>query len=172
MWHYSSLSRLCSRPCGTHQTGFCLKFRPPPLSLLWDAFLILWPCSQPSATDAHHFTASSTQLHRRRSTFHHLRYFGSCNWNKMWICWVLSVFNVILSRLTCLRQRMLPIVCRAASLPGCYPWSSALMMISEAEIPLFKSVQREMAIVNKVGNKLPALLKQRIMGKDDQKGRW
>lgn len=29
MWHYSSLSRLCSRPCGTQQTGFCLKFRPP-----------------------------------------------------------------------------------------------------------------------------------------------
>lgn len=45
------------------------------------------------------------------------------------------------------------------------------MMISEAEIPLFKSVQHEMAIVNKVGNKLPALFKQRIMGKDDQKGR-
>lgn len=153
MWHYSSLSRLCSRPCGTQQTGFCLKFRPPPLSLLWDVFLILWPCSQLSATDAHHFTASSTQLHRRRSTFHHLRYFGSCNWNKMWICWVLSVFNVILSILTC------------------YPWSSALM-ISEVEIPLLKSVQHEMAIVNKVGNKLPALLKQRIMGKDDQKGHW
>lgn len=80
------------------------------LSMFCNLFLILRPYSQPSATNAPDFTASSAQLYSRQFTpnsrFHHHRFFGSCNWNKMWICSVLSVFNVILSAwgLTCLRK--------------------------------------------------------------------
>lgn len=93
----------CSRLSLWDSTAWLLSEIQTTLSMLSNLFWILWPCSQPSATIA-------VRLPHRQftpnSTFPHLRFFGSSNWNKMWICSVLAVFNVILSAwaLTRLRQ--------------------------------------------------------------------
>lgn len=84
---------VCTSPWDS--TDWLLSEIQTTFSMLCNLVLILWPYSQPSATNAPDFTASSKMSNL---TFHHRRFFGSCNWNKMWICSVLSVI-VILSAL-------------------------------------------------------------------------
>lgn len=126
MWHYRSRLRACPR--GTQQTD--LSEIQTTLGMLCNLFLILRLRSRPPPPMS---SSNATRMFLRHW------FFGSCDWIKLWF-----LFNLIgaqvwrvwdnreMAALYITRTFAFHGTCWAASVQGCFPWSSVLMMRSEA----------------------------------------